>query len=58
MATRPQFDDSERNPQKIKDAAATGTDSNLLGLDELAALREFLLLLDEWNEQGKSGDVQ
>ena len=54
MATRPQFDDSERVPSKADShtnnlPAPDGPFNN----EELDVLCEFLLLLDEWDKKRK-----
>lgn len=54
MATRPQFDDSEHVPPKID----SHTDNlpvpyGPFSQEELDALLDFLLLLDEWDRKKK-----
>jgi len=53
MATRPQFDDSERIPKEIKFEPKTTAASDPLTKEEIDALCEFILLLDEWDRKKK-----
>jgi hypothetical protein len=53
MATRPQFDDSDRIPEETKSAPEPTTASDPLTKEELDALCEFFLLLDEWDKKRK-----
>jgi hypothetical protein len=52
MATRPHFDDSEHIP-KDNSAPEPRDASNPLTREELDALYEFFLLLDEWDKKRK-----
>jgi hypothetical protein len=53
MATRPQSDDSEHIPKQEKCAPEPTTASAPLAQEELDALCEFFLLLDEWDKKRK-----
>lgn len=54
MATRPQFDDSEHNPPKVESSTDTLPASDgLFSEEELDALIEVFLLLDEWDRKRK-----
>ncbi len=55
MATRPQFEDSERVPGQSQPVAESKPVSDgPLRQEELAALREFLSLLDAWDKKKKA----
>jgi hypothetical protein len=53
MATRPQFDDSERNPQKIDSRDNLPVSDGPFSEEELDALLDVILLLDEWDRKRK-----
>jgi hypothetical protein len=54
MATRPQFDDSEHVPAKVDSHADNlPVHEGSVSKEELDAICEFLLLLDEWDKKRK-----
>jgi hypothetical protein len=53
MATRPQFDDSEHAQQPDSHADNLPVPDGPFSKEELDALCEFLLLLDEWDRKKK-----
>jgi hypothetical protein len=53
MATRPQSDDSEHPPEEIKVEPEPALTTDPLTQEELDALCEFFLLLDEWDKKRK-----
>jgi hypothetical protein len=53
MATRPQSDDSDRVPKESKVESDPTSTTDPLSQEELEALCEFFLLLDEWDKKRK-----
>ena len=54
MATRPQFDDSERDPLKTDSITDNlPAPDGPFSKEELDAICEFILLLDEWDRKKK-----
>jgi hypothetical protein len=54
MATRPHFDDSDHAPPKVDSRADNlPLPAGPFSKEELDAICEFLLLLDEWDKKRK-----